>query len=148
MGQNFQKRIRITWGASFANTLNVAYPLDDWRTYSTYREGSEFAESYAGIRDAWITGTNYILSGQIRWIPTSNTSTPLATGWDGATGVRAFLEWARQQNQFRFFPDAASGTFILSYLLEPLDGQHELEADGTRSIRLKISNTTTPYDNY
>lgn len=148
MGQNFTKRAKITWGAAFANTLNIAYPLDDWRSYSTFREGSEFAQSFSGIEDSWITGTDYVLEATVRWIPTSNTTTPLATGWDGATGFQSFLEWARQKNQFRYFPDTDAGTFYLSYLVEPLDGLHELEPDGTRSVRLKIRNTSGSFAGY
>lgn len=148
MSQNFTKRARITWGASFVNTLNVGYPLDDWRSYSTYREGSEFVQSYSGVEDAWITGTDYVLEGTVRWIPANNTTTPLATGWNGVTGFQAFLEWARQKNEFRFYPDTNAGTFYTSYLVEPLDGQHSLEPDGTRSVRIKIRNASGSYAGY
>ena len=146
MGSNFQKRIKITWGNSFANTLSVAYPLDDWNSTSAARQGSVFVQSLSGIEDAWIYGTDYTLSGQVRWIPTSDTDT--ATGWDGSTGWRAFIEWARQKQQFRFYPDKDSGTYILSYLVDPIDGAHSLEPDGTRSITLSIRNGTTAYSGY
>jgi hypothetical protein len=139
---------RITWGANYSNTLNIGYPLDDYVSYSTYREGSEFIQTMAGVEDAWIVGTDYTLEGTLRWIPTASSTNPTQTGWDGTTGVRAFLEWARQKNQIRFFPDTTINTHILSYLVEPLDGKHEVEPDGTRSIRLVIRNATTPYDGY
>jgi len=148
MSQNFTKRARITWGASFANTLNIGYPLDDWRAYSTYREGSEFVQSYSGVRDSWVVGTDYILEGTVRWIPTSNTTTPLATGWDGITGWQSFLEWSRQMNEFRYYPDTNGSTFYTCYLMEPLSGEHDLEPDGTRSIRLKIVNTSGSFVGY
>lgn len=148
MGQNFSKRVKITWGTSFVNTLNIAYPLDDWRSYSTFREGTEFALSYSGIEDAWVTGEDYVLEGTVRWIPTSNTTTPLGTGWDGATGWQAFLSWARQKNEFRVFPDKDSGTYFTSYLVEPLDGKHDLEPDGTRSVRVKFRNASGSFVGY
>lgn len=139
---------KITWGTSFANTLNIGYALDDNAAYSTYREGSEFTQATSGIRDAWIIGNDYILEGTIRWIPAANKTNPVQTGWDGSTGVRAFLEWARQMNEIRFYPDKDSGTYITSYLMEPLDGKATVEPDGTRQFRLIITNVTTPYDGY
>jgi hypothetical protein len=142
------RRPKITWGTSFANTLDIAYPLDNFKAYSTYREGSQFAQTMAGVEDAWIIGTDYTLEGDVRWIRTTNTTTPLATGWDGSTGVRAFLEWAREKNQFRFYPDTTVNTYILSYLVEPLDGSHSLESDGTRTIRLVMRNASTAYEGY
>lgn len=139
---------KITWGTSFANTLNIGYPLDDWNATSTFREGSEFVQSLSGVEDAWIVGTDFILKGTVRWIYTANSTNPTQTGWDGLTGWRAFLEWARQKNAFRFFPDKDVNTYITSYLVEPLDGAHSVEPDGTRSINLVIRNSTTAYDGY
>ena len=70
------------------------------------------------------------------------------TGWDGVNGVRAFLEWARAKNTFRWYPNKDEATYITSYLVEPLDGAHTLEPDGTRSIRIKIRNSTNDYSGY
>jgi hypothetical protein len=139
---------KIEWGAGYSQSLAIGYPLDDYASYSTYREGSEFAQTFAGVEDAWITGTDYVLEGTIRWIPTTLTLNPSASGWDGASGVRAFLEWARQKNQIRFYPNKDINTYITSYLVEPLDGKHTLEPDGTRNIRLVIRNSTNSYDGY
>jgi hypothetical protein len=139
---------KITWSGSFASTLNIGYALDDYAAYSTYREGSEFAQATSGIEDAWVIGIDYMLEGTIRWIPTTNTTNPTQTGWDGTTGVRAFLDWARQKNVFRFYPDKDSATYITSYLVNPLDGKHTLEPDGTRQFRIVIRNVTTAYDGY
>lgn len=142
------RRPKIEWGTSFANTLYVAYPLDDFKAYSTYRQGSDFVQSMGGVEDAWIVGTDYILEGDIRWIPTTDTATPLATGWDSSAGVRAFLEWGRQKNPIKFYPDATQSGSITSFLVEPLDGSHGLEPDGTRNIRLVIRNTSSSYNGY
>ena len=148
MSSNRFARPKITWGTSFANTLNVGYPLDNVSCGSDQREGSEVKQGASGIEDSWVIGIDYVLVGDIRWIPQVDTTTPLATGWDGTAKVREFLEWARQKNQFRFFPDATSGTYILSYLVEPMKGQPTPEVDGTRRLTITIRNTSTPYDGY
>ena len=144
----YAKLPRITWGTSFVNQINIAYPLDNWASYSQPREGSQWLQVESGAEDAWIIGTDYVLECDWRWIPTANTTTPLATGWDGTAGVRAFLEWARQKNEFRFYPDATSGTFYLSYLVDPMTGAHTTEPDGSQSLRLKIRNASAPYNGY
>lgn len=118
---------KVTWGASFANTLNFGQPLDNAVAYSTPREGSEWVQGASGARDAWLMGHNQRLRGTVRNVPTSNTTDPLATGWDGSTGWAAFLEWARDSNAFRFFPDKDSGSFHTSYLIEPLQSAPGLE---------------------
>lgn len=92
---------RITWGASFANTLNIPY-VDDPVAYPEPRSGSEWGQGPSGVEDAWTIGDDEVLAFVARWIPTTNTADPLATGWDGATGWAAFLKWARDKNVFRF----------------------------------------------
>lgn len=139
---------KIMWSSSFATTMSIGYPLDNNLSYSTYRQGSEFAQTVSGIEDAWVVGTDYVLEGDVRWIPTSSSINPVQTGWDGATGVRAFLEYARQKNEFRFYPDKDGVNYITSFLVEPLDGKHTLEPDGTRNIRLVIRTPSGSYDGY
>lgn len=140
---------KITWGTSFANTLNIGYPLDNFASYSSAFDGSQFLQVESGTEDAWVINTNYILEGDIRWIPTDDLANPTRTGWDGAAGCREFLEDARQKNQFRWFPDKDDGaSFVLSTLVEPINGIHDLEPDGTRTIRIVIRNSSTPYDGY
>jgi hypothetical protein len=145
---NLNKLPRITWGSAFSSSLNFGYPLDQWKSYSEPMEGSQFLQVESGDEDAWIISTNYVLEGQVRWVPTTSTVTPLASGWDGVTGWRTFLEWARAKNQFRFFPDKNSGTYYTCYLVEPMQGGHDLEPDGTRSFPIKIRNTSSPFDGY
>ena len=147
---NFNKLPQITWGTSFANTLNIGYPIDKWNSYSTPRKGSKMVQSQSGIYDSWVLGVDYFLECELRWIPGANTTTPLATGWDGTTGVRAFLEWAQLSNQFRWIPDMnVSGTYITSYLIDPFDKTGcTLEGDGTRNLKITIMNTSTDYSGY
>jgi hypothetical protein len=139
---------KILWGAALANTLRLGYPLDNVTSGDTPRDGSSWAQTPSGVEDAWIVGTDYVLSGDVRWIPQTDTSSPLATGWDGATGFRAFLAWARAKNVIRFYPDAGAGTFVDSYLVDPLQGEPLWESDGTRRITLRIRNVSTAYDGY
>lgn len=141
-------RPKFTWGGSFANTLNIGYPLDNVTAGDEPRAGSVFDQSVAGEEDAWITGVDYVITADIRWIPQVNSTGPTATGWDGSTGVRAFLAWCRQKNAVRFFPDTTSGTYITCYLKEPMTGQGTAESDGTRKLTITLRNTTTAFDGY
>lgn len=139
---------KITWGTSFANTLTVQYPVDNYAAYSKPRDGYKTRQAMSGVEDALSIGTDYILECEIRYVPTTNTAA--ATGWDGTTGWRAFLEWAQLKNSFRWFPDNASGTYIDSYLVEPMDRPDlRIEpSDLSRSFRVAIRNPTTPYNSY
>jgi hypothetical protein len=146
---NFRSTLpKFTWGAAFVNTLSVGYLLDNVKAGDEPRAGSAFDQTPSGVEDAWITGFDYTLEAELRWIPQTDTASPLATGWDGATGVRAFLQWARQKNQLRFFPDATSGTFITCYLADPAQGYGDVEADGTRRLPFRLRNGSTAFDGY
>lgn len=142
------KRPKILWGTSFANTLSFGYPLDSVVAGDEPRAGSSFDQAPSGVEDAWIVGTDYVLAAEARYIPQADTASPVATGWDGATGVRAFLAWARDKNVVRFYPDKDGGTFIDSYLVEPMTGQGALEEDGTKRVAFKLRNASTAYDGY
>jgi hypothetical protein len=134
---------KIEWNG---NTLNIPYQLDNVVSYAATSDASQFVRIENGDEYAWVPNINYILEGDVRWIPTTSTATQ--TGWDGATGWRAFLEYARAKNKFKFYIDGLDTSYIESYLVDPLNGEHELEPDGTRKIRLVIRNSTTPYDGY
>lgn len=139
----------IAWESSFANTLNIGYLPDNPVSYSKPLEGSVQIRYNDGAADAWTVGTRYFLEFDLRWIPTLDTTNPVATGWDEADGVRLFLEWAKDMNEFRFIPDKDTpGTFILSRLISPINDAPSLEADGTRRLRLVIENTSSPYTGY
>lgn len=139
----------ITWGTSFANTLVIGYPLDNAIATSKNREGSEYIQSPSGDEDAWLVGADYMLDGDIRWIPTTDSTNPTQTGWDtSVTGFLLFLAWARAKNQFRWIPDiTVPGTYIASYLVNT-DVMPTLEADGTRAIHISMRNPTTAYTGY
>lgn len=146
---NFRLTIpKILWGAAFANTLNVGYRLDNVKSWDEPRQGGAVDQAPSGVEDAWTVGVDYVLEGELRWIPQTDTTTPLATGWNGALGVRAFLQWARDKNVVRFYPDAASGTFIDCYLVEPMKGGGEVEEDGTRRVVFRLRNSTSNLDGY
>jgi hypothetical protein len=142
------KAPKITWGTSFANTLNIGYPLDNWIVSSRAFQESTFVQIESGEEDAWIINTEYYLEADVRFIPTADTTSPLATGWDGTTGFNAFLMWARSKNEFRFYPDKDDTSYIESYLVEPTTETPSLNGDGTRTVRLYIRNATTSYDGY
>ena len=99
----------ITWGAAFVNTWSIAYPVDFANHGSEPRKGSERAVGPAGGEDAWIVGTEEILEGVIIAIPiadlTPDNNGNNATGWDGATGVKAALEFLLDAGVGRFIPD-------------------------------------------
>lgn len=139
---------KILWGAGFANTLWLGYPLDNISAGDEPRAGSSFDQAPSGVEDAWIVGTDYVLSADLRYIPQADTAVPVATGWDGPTGFRAFLQSARNKNLVRFYPDKDAAGYIDSYLVEPMSGQGDPEDDGTRRVRIKLRNSVTPYDGY
>ena len=138
---------KITWGTSFTNTITFGYPADNWNSYSRPREGYKTRQAMSGVEDALWIGTDYMLELEVRWVPTTDTGSQ--TGWDGTTGWRAFLEWAQLKNTFRFFPDNTSGTYIDSYLVEPIESANgSIEPDNTRRFKIVIRNPSTPYNGY
>lgn len=136
---------RITWGAAFANQLDIRDPVNALN-YQVPAEGSEFdTNPSSGSADSWIYGPEQMLEVTIRWIPIANTTTPaVATGYDGATGWRAFLNWAREMNVFRWIPDKDSpGTYYPMLLVEPLmEGGVALER-GSRHRSLTLTMRTS-----
>ena len=142
------KRPKILWGPGFVNVLSLGYPLDNVTRGPEPRSGSSVDQAPSGVEDAWTVGVDYTLTADYRYIPQADTAAPVATGWDGATGFAEFLSWARDKNLLRFYPDAAGGTFIDSYLVDPMSGQGDLEADGTTRVTMKLRNPTTRYEGY
>jgi hypothetical protein len=134
-------RPKITWGTAFANTLTFGVQIDDALNYSLPRDGSDWVQAPSGVEDAWIAGNDQVLEARVRWVPIADTVTPVAaTGFDGAAGWRAFLEWARDKNVFRFYPDAAQTAFLPCYLVEPITDHGQALEKGYkhRSIALKM----------
>jgi len=148
MAVNVGLEPKITWGPAFGNTVTFGYPIDQVRSYSTPRAGSQKIQLISGVEITWIWGYDYILDFQFRWIPAEDAVNPTQTGWDGATGIRAFLEYAVAAEKFRFFPDKDSASYILSTLVQQ-EVQPDLEAaDGTKIITLTIRNPDTAYTGY
>jgi hypothetical protein len=144
---------KITWGAAFANTLNIAYPLDAARSYALRREGSEDVQDESGNEDAWVVGIDHYLEGLVRWIPRIDGVSPEgnnATGWEGATGWRAALAWLWDKNVGRYYMDASTGLYVPFYLVEPIAAPPESESNFTRRLepfRIRSSDGTA-FDGY
>jgi len=135
---------KITWGASFANTLHPGRPLDNPVAWSEPLGGYEVLELPGGSRDAWDPGTEERLAFDVRWIPGTATTTPegnTQTGWDGSTGWAAFLDWARGMSSFRFYPDKDEASYHTCQLVNPHRGGPQSEDDGTRRLHLVIADT-------
>ena len=137
------KTPQITWGTA---TASFAYPVDNWATYSQPREGTQFIQTLSGVEDSWYVGDDYVFEGDFRWIPAETSSG--ITGWNGASGIRALLEYARRKQSVRFYPDSTASTYYTCYLVAPLDGGHSLEADGTRSLRLVLRTPDSAIEGY
>lgn len=131
----------IIWGGSFENTLIFGLPLDNVISWERPIEGSSMSVAPSGERDGWIVGLEHVLEGDVRGIPTSDLTSPyVATGWDGASGWRAFLTWAREgPKTFRFAPEKGSlGVFVPSYLVRPWDESPSIDSNGERRVRLEM----------
>lgn len=134
----------ITWGGSFVNTWSIAYPIDFANSGSEPRVGSERATSPSGVEDAWIVGTEEVLSGQIIAIPITD-QTPddngnNATGWDGATGVKAAIEYFLDAGIGRFIPDKDTpATFVPFYIVKPEKAIATREANDPNRRRVSFT---------
>lgn len=155
---------QIEWGdTSPLRTISFGLPLDSPLSWSRSADGSETVVADSGARDGWITGTVYLLSGVVRFIPTSDVtaaSNPdgrAVTGWDGNEGWRAFLEWVRAGNEFRFYPDktdsttdhgfGANGYFECS-LDDPDVSPQPEPTNLTRRLSIVLTNLVGPYEGY
>ena len=137
----------ITWETAFANQLDLNGLADNSVSYS--KPIGETMKVTSGEEDAWTFSTEYFANFDARGIPPSTLSGAFtATGWNGVTGFRAFLEWARDGNEFRFIPDRTDlGTFILSRLVAPgPDEVPSLEGNGFRRVSMIIRNNLTAYE--
>lgn len=140
----------IGWGTGHANLWELGYPLDNVTAWSEPREGSDFAKVSSGEEDSWITGWDYYLEGDARWIEAAATTDPVANGWDAATGADAALQWLRAKNVGRFYPDKDDlGTYHEVYLVEPMRGRPDQEEDGTRRLTIRLRDVNgNPFTGY
>jgi len=132
---------KIVWGAK---TILSAEPLDFPVASTTPRAGSDRTQAPAGTRDFWITGHDQTLTGGVRRVPGEDLATQYghtATGWDGASGWAAFLEYARDGGAFTFFPNKDAGTNYTCYLLEPFSETPSPEKNGDRRFDLSLETT-------
>ena len=135
------------WGTNFENTIRIGFPLFEVVTDREERDGSEHIQGSSGIEDSWITGRDYVLDTEVRWIPDGPGTAPVQTALSGAVGWQEFLDWARDANAFRFVPDETEPNFYLdnTYLVEPRQGFGSLSADIKRNVRLKLRNATMDF---
>ena len=138
---------KITWGTGFENELIFGYSLFDVITDREPREGSEWIQGASGIEDAWITGRDYTMHCEARWIPDNPGGALGETPVSGPTAFQAFLDWARDKNTFRFVPDASVPLFFVDscYLVEPVRGFGSLTADIKRRLPLKLRTVTMDF---
>lgn len=135
-------------GEIFWTELHLGYPLDEAVSYSRPAEGSAMAFLPSGAVDAWDAGETHVLQATVRWIPRENTASPLATGWDGVTGFRAFLAHARRGNPCWLSPDLTDLSAGWTMHVEaPFDDAPALEVDMTRSVAL-VLRSATPIEGY
>src|SRR3990172_625750 len=129
---------KITWGAAYAKTIVFEYPLHAVTTDREPREGSEWATSPGGTREAWIVGKDYVIECEV--IAIRNASGTY-TAISGADKWQDFLDWCRGANPLRFYPDVGSGTYIDNcYLVEPMRGFGQMDGSLGRTVKIKIAN--------
>ena len=138
---------KILWGPTFENELLPGYSLFDIVTDREPRDGSEWAQASSGAEDALITGRDYTLQCNARFIPDGPGASPVQSALSGPTGWQAFLDWARDKNPLRFVPDQANPLFYLDnvYLVDPLKGFGSLGADLKRTVPLKFRTASVDF---
>lgn len=144
-GTELQPRLRAVGagGSIFGTQLLLGYPLDEAIAFDRPAEGSMMAFLPSGEADAWDAGTADLLRATVRWVPREDTVTPAATGWDGATGFKAFLRHCRRANTVWLTPDTTDLSAGWTVRLEePYDAEPALEPDMTRTVRLLLRSTT------
>lgn len=98
---------RIRWGSTLQDEIVFGLPLERPKSFGQPREGREEAQAPSGVEDAWTLGTDRMLLGAVRMIPTEDRLPyPRSTGWLGSAGWDAFLEYARDKGGFRVYPDS------------------------------------------
>lgn len=138
---------RILWGPTFENELRIGFPLYDFVSDREERDGSEHVQSPAGVEDSWITGRDYVLDAEVRFIPDGPNTSPVQTQLSGANSWQAFLDYARDANALRFIPDETALDFYIDnvYLVEPRKGFGGLGPDIRRKARIKLRNATMDF---
>jgi hypothetical protein len=127
------------------NTLEFGYPLRQARSWTAPSEGSDRVRYPSGEERAWIDEEDGLLEGTVFHIPAEDDETSFApiSGWNGAAGWQAFLEYAWAGNPFAFWRNrAVSGSALTCQLLAPRDPPQPGPA-GTRRLTLRLRTTNT-----
>ena len=158
-GSSLGTRPKITWfPGGLATPLVLRYPLDEAAAYPRMSKGSDVQQIRSGETDAWTEDTEWCLSAMVRYIPATDEVNGLgatvATGWDGASGWRAFLEYCWNGGTFLFFPDGTTPTYFVAELLEPAMGDYagsppSAEPDYSRALKIVLRRSdTVPISGY
>ncbi len=142
--------MRLGWGSGYENSIDLGYPLDRSRFGRRPRANSRYGRTPTGIPDALITGWDFTMAGDIRWVPrTPNPShLPTQTPWSGPTGVGAFLAWCAE-NSFRLYPDVTGapacyvdGCVLLSPAFDAGEPTSLEDSDGTFLLPVVVGHAT------
>ena len=147
----------IRWGAAssgrhYENELLLGYapfaPVDD----RPPRAGSEWVQAPSGVEDAWITGRDYELSCEVRFIPDDPAGSTTVPGTvrspvAGPNSWMQFLDYARDKNTFRLCPYSSLPDFFIDgvYLVEPTSGFGSNNDLLQRTLPLKLRNPSVPW---
>lgn len=124
---------RIVWGDTLNRTLDFRLPMHAPMPRRSWV--GEVAEAPSGEIDAWRDGLFAELEFDLRWIP--GASQAGQSGWYGATGVEAFLAWARDRKPFRLYLDRTDAGFRTCKLIEAEEGREDSKAQYYR-FRMKV----------
>ena len=126
--------------------------LDGAVASSALRAGSQTGQTLSGVEDAWVSGRDYLLTGQQRWVPLAARDTPVTcSGWRGANestgvncGVSAMLYAGMGRNVLQFVPDrSACTTYVNAYLQRPASAEDiALEPNGERTYPFQLRSTS------
>lgn len=130
--------------------------MDSVTHWEEPREGSSWAQGGSGAEDAWIQGTDYLLSGTVQWVPQQDRSNPAGvSGWGNPLervgvncGVSAMLRAGRNKEALTFYTDRSDISSYLAttcYLMDPLRGAPAVQPNGDRSFTLTLRNASTPF---
>ena len=132
----------------------LGYPLDNPIQDDPARGGFMTVQISSGSEDAWDTGTDIRLKGDLRWIPKVATDNPPAHGWYGNgspygtgltdicvnVGVRDFITSGRKRTPIVWVPDRTAVGFysVASLVSQDSDTGIGLENDGTRRVSITL----------
>src|SRR5260370_14506582 len=143
----------ILWGTNFENVLNRGYPLQTVITDREPRSGTDYVQGISGLEDAWVTGFDYTLDVEARFLPVTPNFygaaavNPLKSQVSGALGVQGFLDWASAKNTFRFVPDYTVPSFYVDgcYLMDPKTRGRGISPRLDFTQKLKFRNPTMDF---